>query len=134
MTRRITARPSLATVAAELGVSAATVSNVFNRPDRVSAELRERVLAVAERHGAVALGQTLTTRVDHERDMSVPRIRTPEQLGEQQLRSGLIDRCPPALRRIRVWRSITTGTRVPPMLDFRRGSCGCCVKRARSTL
>ena len=51
MTRRITARPSLATVAAELGVSAATVSNVFNRPDRVSAELRDRVLAAAERQG-----------------------------------------------------------------------------------
>ncbi len=51
MTRRSSARPSLATVAAELGVSAATVSNVFNRPDRVSADLRDRVLAAAERQG-----------------------------------------------------------------------------------
>jgi DNA-binding LacI/PurR family transcriptional regulator len=51
MTRRIAARASLATVAAELGVSTATVSNVFNRPDRVSTELRARVLAAAERQG-----------------------------------------------------------------------------------
>lgn len=51
MTRRIAARPSLATVAAELGVSTATVSNVFNRPDRVSAELRDRVLVAAQRQG-----------------------------------------------------------------------------------
>lgn len=51
MARRSTERPSLATVAAELGVSAASVSNVFNRPDRVSAELRARVLTAAERQG-----------------------------------------------------------------------------------
>ncbi len=49
MSRRSGGRPSLATVAAELGVSAATVSNVFNRPERVTRELRERVLATAER-------------------------------------------------------------------------------------
>lgn len=44
-------RPSLATVAADLGVSVATVSNAFNRPDRVSAELRARVLARAREVG-----------------------------------------------------------------------------------
>ncbi|MFZ0530058.1 MAG: LacI family DNA-binding transcriptional regulator [Propionicimonas sp.] len=37
-------RQSLASVARALGVSTATVSNAFNRPDRVSAELRTRVL------------------------------------------------------------------------------------------
>ncbi len=51
MARRVTSRSSLATVAAEVGVSTATVSNVFNRPERVSPELRERVLRVAERQG-----------------------------------------------------------------------------------
>lgn len=39
------------TVAAAAGVSRATVSNAFNRPDQLSAELRERVLAVARRVG-----------------------------------------------------------------------------------
>ncbi|WP_111766670.1 LacI family DNA-binding transcriptional regulator [Nakamurella deserti] len=51
MPRRITARASLTTVAAELGVSTATVSNVYNRPEKVSPELRRRVLAAAERQG-----------------------------------------------------------------------------------
>lgn len=44
-------KPSLATVAGEAGVSTATVSHAFNRPDRVSAQVRERVLAVARRQG-----------------------------------------------------------------------------------
>ena len=44
-------RPSLATVAADLGVSTATVSNAFNRPERVSAELRTRVLEHARSVG-----------------------------------------------------------------------------------
>src|SRR5918998_302656 len=39
--------PTLATVAAAVGVSRMTVSNAFNRPDQLSAELRERILAVA---------------------------------------------------------------------------------------
>jgi len=41
----------LATIAAELGVSTASVSNALNRPERVSAGLRQRVLAVATRLG-----------------------------------------------------------------------------------
>jgi DNA-binding LacI/PurR family transcriptional regulator len=40
-------RPTLATIAKELGVSRMTVSNAFNRPDQLSPELRERVLATA---------------------------------------------------------------------------------------
>src|SRR4051794_17681890 len=44
-------RPTLATVAAELGVSRMTVSNAFNRPDQLSPELRERVLAKARELG-----------------------------------------------------------------------------------
>ncbi len=51
MARRSSGRPSLATVAAVLGVSTATVSNAFNRPDRVSAGVKARVLAEAERQG-----------------------------------------------------------------------------------
>jgi DNA-binding LacI/PurR family transcriptional regulator len=41
-------RPAtLATVAAAVGVSRMTVSNAYNRPDQLSPELRERVLAAA---------------------------------------------------------------------------------------
>jgi DNA-binding LacI/PurR family transcriptional regulator len=44
-------RPTLQTVADELGVSRATVSNAYNRPDQLSPALRERVLAAARRLG-----------------------------------------------------------------------------------
>ena len=44
-------RPTLATVAEALGVSRMTVSNAFNRPDQLSPELRERVLAKAHELG-----------------------------------------------------------------------------------
>src|SRR5262245_49506272 len=47
----MTTRPTLATIAAELGVSRMTVSNAFNRPDQLSQELRERVLAKARELG-----------------------------------------------------------------------------------
>ncbi len=46
-----TSRPTLATVADALGVSRMTVSNAFNRPDQLSPELRERVLAKAHELG-----------------------------------------------------------------------------------
>ncbi len=42
---------TLQAVADEVGVSAKTVSNAFSRPDQLSAELRERVLATARRLG-----------------------------------------------------------------------------------
>ena len=42
---------TLATIAAELGVSRMTVSNAYNRPEKLSPALRERVLATAERLG-----------------------------------------------------------------------------------
>ncbi|MDL5160291.1 LacI family DNA-binding transcriptional regulator [Actinomycetospora termitidis] len=38
---------TLATVAAELGVSRATVSNAYNHPERLSARLRSRILSTA---------------------------------------------------------------------------------------
>lgn len=44
-------RVTLQQVAAEVGVSAKTVSNAYGRPDQLSAALRERVLATAERLG-----------------------------------------------------------------------------------
>jgi DNA-binding LacI/PurR family transcriptional regulator len=47
MTKRVT----LATVAEALGVSAMTVSNAYNRPSKLSPELRERVLAKAAELG-----------------------------------------------------------------------------------
>ncbi len=49
MPRRVPHRPSLATVAERVGVSTATVSNSFNRPEKVSPEVLARVLAEAER-------------------------------------------------------------------------------------
>ncbi|MFB9905116.1 LacI family DNA-binding transcriptional regulator [Allokutzneria oryzae] len=44
-------RPTLDDVAAAVGVSRATVSNAYNRPDQLSADLRERVLEAAKRLG-----------------------------------------------------------------------------------
>ena len=47
----VTRRVTLATVAEALGVSAMTVSNAYNRPEKLSPELRERVLAKATELG-----------------------------------------------------------------------------------
>lgn len=58
------ARVTLKTVAAAVGVSPATVSNAYNRPDQLSAELRERILAVAAELGFTgpdAAGRALRT-------------------------------------------------------------------------
>jgi DNA-binding LacI/PurR family transcriptional regulator len=44
-------RATLATIAERLGVSRSTVSNAYNRPDQLSAELRERILAAAAELG-----------------------------------------------------------------------------------
>ena len=44
-------RVTVKEVAAELGVSPSTVSNAYNRPDQLSAELRERVFETARRLG-----------------------------------------------------------------------------------
>jgi DNA-binding LacI/PurR family transcriptional regulator len=44
-------RATLKQVAAEVGVSPATVSNAYNRPDQLSEELRERVFGAARRLG-----------------------------------------------------------------------------------
>jgi DNA-binding LacI/PurR family transcriptional regulator len=51
--RRARARrpTTLASLAAELGISRTTVSNAYNRPDQLSPELRERVLDAARRVG-----------------------------------------------------------------------------------
>jgi len=45
------ARATMTTVARELGVSPSTVSNAYNRPDQLSAALRDRILATAARLG-----------------------------------------------------------------------------------
>src|ERR1700751_3364452 len=44
-------RATRASLAAELKVSRTTISNAFNRPDQLSADLRERVLETAKRLG-----------------------------------------------------------------------------------
>jgi DNA-binding LacI/PurR family transcriptional regulator len=43
--------PTLADVAKAVGVSRTTVSNAYNRPDQLSTELRDRILAAAEELG-----------------------------------------------------------------------------------
>ena len=45
------ARVTAKTVAEAVGVSVATVSNAYNRPGQLSAELRARILATAEELG-----------------------------------------------------------------------------------
>ncbi len=45
------ARVTISDVAAALGVAVSTVSNAYNRPDQLSAQLRARVLAVADELG-----------------------------------------------------------------------------------
>jgi DNA-binding LacI/PurR family transcriptional regulator len=49
--RRSERRPTLATVAEAAGVSRTTVSNAYNRPDQLTAELRSRILETARRLG-----------------------------------------------------------------------------------
>lgn len=44
-------RGTLASIAAELGVSRTTVSNAYNRPEQLSSDLRERIMRTAERMG-----------------------------------------------------------------------------------
>jgi DNA-binding LacI/PurR family transcriptional regulator len=56
------ARMTVKTLAAALGVSPATISNAYNRPDQLSLQLRERILTAAEElgyPGPDAAGRTL---------------------------------------------------------------------------
>ena len=56
------ARMTVKSLASVLGVSPATISNAYNRPDQLSAELRERILATAAELGYAgpdAAGRTL---------------------------------------------------------------------------
>jgi DNA-binding LacI/PurR family transcriptional regulator len=56
------ARMTVKSLAAAVGVSPATISNAYNRPDQLSAQLRERILATAEElgyPGPDAAGRTL---------------------------------------------------------------------------
>ena len=55
-------RVTLARIAGELGVSAMTVSNAYNHPDRLSEALRERIFETAGRlgfHGPDPVGRSL---------------------------------------------------------------------------
>lgn len=57
-------RATLKTIAEALNVTHTTVSNVFNRPEKVSPELRERILAYTESinyHGPTGAGRFLRT-------------------------------------------------------------------------
>ena len=58
---------TLQTIADEVGVSRATVSNAYNRPDQLSADLRAQILAAAARlgyRGPDAAARMLTYRQD----------------------------------------------------------------------
>jgi DNA-binding LacI/PurR family transcriptional regulator len=60
----VSPRVTLQTIADELGVSRATVSNAYNRPDQLSPALRERILDTATRlgyHGPDAAARMLRT-------------------------------------------------------------------------
>ena len=48
MTRPRSARVTLSTVAEHVGVSRSTVSNAYNHPDQLSAEMRQKILAAAD--------------------------------------------------------------------------------------
>lgn len=51
MPRRNTHKATLASLAAELGVSRTTVSNAYNHPEQLSPTLRAKILAVAQARG-----------------------------------------------------------------------------------
>ena len=51
MVKRSQNRKTLASLAAELGVSRTTVSNAYNRPDQLAPATRERILSAAAAHG-----------------------------------------------------------------------------------
>ncbi|BAU96975.1 transcriptional regulator [Corynebacterium suranareeae] len=56
---------TLASIAAKLGVSRTTVSNAYNRPEQLSAELRQRILDTAEEMGYLGpdpVARSLRTR------------------------------------------------------------------------
>ncbi|WP_436495040.1 LacI family DNA-binding transcriptional regulator [Actinokineospora sp. HUAS TT18] len=58
-------RPTLDTVAHAVGVSRATVSNAYNRPDQLSAALRERIISAASELGYAGpdpVARSLATR------------------------------------------------------------------------
>lgn len=58
-------RATLASLAAELRVSRTTISNAYNRPDQLSADLRQRIFATAKRLGYAGpdpLARSLRTR------------------------------------------------------------------------
>ncbi|MEU4802780.1 LacI family DNA-binding transcriptional regulator [Actinosynnema sp. NPDC023587] len=58
-------KPTLDTVASAVGVSRATVSNAYNRPDQLSASLRERILEIAASIGYAGpdpIARSLATR------------------------------------------------------------------------
>ncbi|MGX7827349.1 LacI family DNA-binding transcriptional regulator [Actinokineospora sp. 24-640] len=58
-------KPTLDTVAREVGVSRATVSNAYNRPDQLSASLRERIILAAAELGYAGpdpVARSLATR------------------------------------------------------------------------
>lgn len=64
-TGRPARRGTLASIAAELGVSRTTVSNAYNRPEQLSVELREKIMRTAERMGYAGpdpMARSLRTR------------------------------------------------------------------------
>lgn len=65
MARRPQQTGTLASIAAKLGVSRTTVSNAYNRPEQLSADLRKRILDTAEKMGYMGpdpMARSLRTR------------------------------------------------------------------------
>lgn len=72
-------RGTLASIAAEVGVSRTTVSNAYNHPDQLSPELRERILAAAAARGYT--GPDPTARSLRTRQVGAIGVILTENLG-----------------------------------------------------
>lgn len=72
-------RGTLASIAAEVGVSRTTVSNAYNHPDQLSPELRERILAAAAARGYT--GPDPTARSLRTRQVGAIGVILTEHLG-----------------------------------------------------
>lgn len=72
-------RGTLASIAAEVGVSRTTVSNAYNHPDQLSPELRDRILAAAAARGYT--GPDPTARSLRTRQVGAIGVILTEHLG-----------------------------------------------------
>ncbi|GIW33829.1 LacI family DNA-binding transcriptional regulator [Meiothermus sp.] len=126
--------PDIRRVAAEAGVSIATVSRVLNNPDRVSPQTRERVLEIATRLGyqpnpngkrlrkgrAETIGLVIPSPQGRFADSFFLELLA--GLGEGLLGAGLdllVATCPPGAEELTVYRRLVEGKRVDGLVVAR---------------